>query len=259
MKNILRKSSLVLSATLLVGVSAPTIYTTFAQEETESTEQMDHAMMEHDDEGRLPANIKLDRESTYKAGDTVLVNADHMPGMNGAEGVIVAAFDTVAYEVTYTPTDGGETVANHKWVVHEEIAGTNSRDEADTPLEIGAEVTLEAYHMAGMEGATATIDSINETTVYLIDYTDTESSELIINHKWVTEDELEAIVTETTTEVESETDTTTSETEVESEAEESTEEASSAEESTEESAESTSDAESEEASSEESESTESEE
>ena len=208
MKKFLSRSSLVLSAALLVATSSSSLYSVFAEDTSSSTEEsvestveteaqtdeaMDHSMMEHDDEGRLPANFKLDRKSTYKAGDKVLVNADHMPGMSGAEGVVVAAFDTVAYEVSYTPTDGGEAVSNHKWVVHEEIAGTDSRDEADTALEVGYEVTLEAYHMAGMEGATATIDSVNETTVYLIDYVDTESSELVINHKWVTEDELAAL------------------------------------------------------------------
>lgn len=207
MKKNLKKSSLVLSAALLIGASAPSLYSVFAEESVESTEMMDHAMMEHDDEGRLPNNIKLDRDSTYKVGDEVIVNADHMPGMVGAEGVIVAAFDTIAYEVSYTPTDGGELVANHKWVVHEEIAGTNSRDEADLPLEVGAEVTLEAYHMPSMEGATATIDSVNETTVYLIDYTDTQSSELVMNHKWVTEDELSALIDD---EVEETDDSSTS-------------------------------------------------
>lgn len=101
MKKFLSRSSLVLSAALLVATSNSSLYSVFAEDTSSSTEEsvestvetesqtdeaMDHSMMEHDDEGRLPANIKLDRESTYKAGDKVLVNADHMPGMSGAEG-----------------------------------------------------------------------------------------------------------------------------------------------------------------------------
>ncbi|UUX32761.1 YdhK family protein [Fundicoccus culcitae] len=198
MKKFIGKGTLVLSTALLLGVAVPTIHTAIAQD-SESVEsvEMDHAMMEHDDEGRLPANIMIEREPTFKVGDSVVVSADHMDGMNGAEGVVVAAFDTVAYEVTYTPTDGSQIVENHRWVVHEEIAGTNSRDEAEVPFEVGAEVSLEAYHMPGMEGAMATIEAVNDVTVYMIDYVDTQSGELVINHKWVTEDELSALAEET--------------------------------------------------------------
>ncbi|TCI24122.1 DUF1541 domain-containing protein [Exiguobacterium sp. SH5S13] len=42
-----------------------------------------------------------------------------------------------------------------------------------------------------MDGTTATIDSVEETTVYMIDFT-LESGEKVTNHKWVTEDELSA-------------------------------------------------------------------
>jgi len=43
--------------------------------------------------------------------------------------------------------------------------------------------------MEGMEGVTAKIDSAEETTVYVVDYTST-NGEKIKNHKWLTESEL---------------------------------------------------------------------
>ena len=230
MKKYISKSAMVLSAVLLFGASSATsLNGVFAQdsdtvdeisesigdtvdnasesvgdtvddaasdisdavtgEESESTTE-EPGEMTHDDEGRLPGNIKIEREPKYKVGDDVQINATHMPGMEGAQGTVVAAFDTTAYEISYTPTDDSDPVENHRWIVQEEIAEAADQEDVDAPFEVGAEVTVEAYHMPGMEGATATIDAVNETTVYLVDYIDTESGEEVINHKWVTEDEL---------------------------------------------------------------------
>ena len=230
MKKYISKSAMVLSAVLLFGASSATsLNGVFAQdsdtvdeisesigdtvdnasesvgdtvddaasdisdavtgEESESTTE-EPGEMTHDDEGRLPGNIKIEREPKYKVGEDVQINATHMPGMEGAQGTVVAAFDTTAYEISYTPTDDSDPVENHRWIVQEEIAEAADQEDVDAPFEVGAEVTVEAYHMPGMEGATATIDAVNETTVYLVDYIDTESGEEVINHKWVTEDEL---------------------------------------------------------------------
>jgi len=63
--------------------------------------------------------------------------------------------------------------------------------EAENPTyPVGDTVTIQTDHMAGMEGATATIDSAEETTVYMLDYQPTDGGEMVKNHKWVTEDEL---------------------------------------------------------------------
>lgn len=51
-------------------------------------------------------------------------------------------------------------------------------------------MTLEARHMEGMEGATATIDDAVTSTVYMIDYQPTDGGEVVRNHKWLTEEEL---------------------------------------------------------------------
>lgn len=46
--------------------------------------------------------------------------------------------------------------------------------------------------MPGMKGATATIDSAEQTTVYMVDYTPTTGGEPVKNQKWVTGSELKA-------------------------------------------------------------------
>ncbi|MUK89211.1 DUF1541 domain-containing protein [Ornithinibacillus sp. L9] len=110
-----------------------------------------------------------------------------MQGMEGAEATIVGAFDTTVYTISYTPTNGGERVENHKWVIHEELV-----DADKEPLEPGTEVTVDADHMEGIEGATATIDSAEETTVYMVDFVPTTGGEEVTNHKRVIESELSA-------------------------------------------------------------------
>ena len=149
------------------------------------SEGMDGMM--HDASGEIPEGLQEAENPTYPVGDTVTIQTDHMAGMEGATGTIVGAFDTVAYEVTYEPTNGDSIVENHKWVLKEEIPEARNQEE---PLSEGTEVTLEASHMEGMEGVTATIDSAEETTVYMLDYQPTDGGEMVKNHKWVTEDEL---------------------------------------------------------------------
>lgn len=141
--------------------------------------------MVHDESGEIPEGLMEAENPTYKIGDSVIMQASHMEGMEGAEATIIGAFDTVAYAVSYDPTNGDTRVENHEWVIHEEIL-----DAGTDPFAVGDEVMLEAEHMEGMKGATATIDSAETTTVYMVDYKDTVTGETIKNHKWVTEQEL---------------------------------------------------------------------
>jgi hypothetical protein len=156
-------------------------------EDMENMEEMDHGEMNHSSSGEVPEGLKVAENPTYETGSQAILETDHMEGMKGAEATIVGAYDTTAYVVSYTPTTGGEKVENHKWVIHEEI-----KEAGDKTLEPGTEVTLEADHMQGMEGATAAIDSAEATTVYMVDYTPTTGGEKVENHKWVTESELSA-------------------------------------------------------------------
>ncbi|WP_456300068.1 YdhK family protein [Salimicrobium humidisoli] len=138
--------------------------------------------------GVVPDSLEEAEDPTYEVGSQAIIEANHMPGMYGAEATIAGAFDTVAYSVTYNPTTGGDPVENHKWVIHEEL-----EDSGEAPLEPGTEVTLDAEHMKGMDGATAEIESAVETTVYMIDFTTTTGGDPVENHKWVIERELSPV------------------------------------------------------------------
>lgn len=154
-------------------------------DDSKSEESMD---MDHSGTGEVPEGLKVSENPTYKVGSKAIIKDAHMEGMEGAEATIVGAYDTVAYAISYTPTNGGEPVENHKWVIHEEIP-----DAGEQPLEPGTEVTINAEHMEGMDGAKAVIDSAEETTVYMIDFTPTTGGERVTNHQWVTESELSPV------------------------------------------------------------------
>ncbi|WP_019414276.1 YdhK family protein [Paenisporosarcina sp. TG20] len=147
-----------------------------------SEESMD---MDHSGSADVPEGLIVQENPTYAVGTKAILETDHMEGMKGAEATIVGAYDTTAYAISYTPTTGGERVTNHKWVIHDEI-----KDAGEDTLELGTEVTIEADHMNGMDGATAEIDFAEQTTVYMVDYTSTTNGEEVTNHKWVTESEL---------------------------------------------------------------------
>lgn len=148
---------------------------------------MDHGDMDHSGSGEIPKGLKKAENPTFEVDSKALIKADHMNGMNGAEATIVGAYDTTVYTVSYTPTTGGKKVTDHKWVIHEEI-----KDAGDKPLAAGTDVILNADHMKGMKGAKAVIDSAEQTTVYMVDYTPTNGGKKVTNHKWVTESELSA-------------------------------------------------------------------
>jgi Protein of unknown function (DUF1541) len=151
----------------------------------EAMEEMDH--MNHSSSGELPKGLKVAVNPKFKVGSKALMNTDHMEGMNGAEATIVGAFDTTVYIISYIPTFGGEKVTNHKWIIHEEI-----KDASEKPYKPGDEATVEADHMKGMKGAKATIDSAQQTIVFMVDYISITGGEQVKNHKWVTESELSA-------------------------------------------------------------------
>ena len=135
------------------------------------------------DGGDPPKGITKAADPKFDVGDTVVLSADHMPGMKGAEATVSGAFDTTTYSVSYTPTDGGDPVKDHKWVVHEEL-----KDPGKAPLKKGDKATVNADHMPGMKGAEATIDSATDETVYMVDIKTDEME--MTNHKWVVESEM---------------------------------------------------------------------
>ncbi|MCF2572661.1 YdhK family protein [Brevibacterium sp. UCMA 11754] len=158
------------------------------EKQSESASSEDHGEShEHAaDGGQPPKGIEKASDPNYAVGDEVALTADHMPGMKGAKATISGAFDTTTYSVSYSPTDGGDPVKDHRWVVHEEL-----KNPGKAPLKDGAKATLNADHMPGMKGAEATIDSSTENTVYMVDI-DTDDMTMT-NHKWVTEDEVQPV------------------------------------------------------------------
>lgn len=152
---------------------------------SDSGDHMDHSAEEMSSSGEVPEDLEEAENPTYEVGSQAMIEAEHMQGMDGAEATISGAFDTTVYTVSYTPTNGGDPVEDHKWVVHEEF-----EDPGEAPLEPGDEAVMNASHMEGMEGATATIDSAEDTTVYMVDFVTTDTEEEVQNHKWVTESEL---------------------------------------------------------------------
>ncbi|GBF75204.1 hypothetical protein PA598K_03593 [Paenibacillus sp. 598K] len=154
--------------------------------EAADTKQGGHAEMHHSGLGKLPDGLRAAESPTYPVGSQAVIADAHMSGMEGAEVTIAGAYDTTAYIVSYTPTDGGEPVVEHKWVVHEELEGAAGKG----PLAPGEEAVLAADHLPGMAGATATIDAVEQTTVYSVDFISTTTGEEVKGHLWVTEEEL---------------------------------------------------------------------
>ncbi|WEV45291.1 YdhK family protein [Streptococcaceae bacterium ESL0687] len=55
-------------------------------------------------------------------GSKIILEADHMTGMKGAEGTIVAISDGPAYMVDYTSNDSSKMmITNHKWLRQSEL------------------------------------------------------------------------------------------------------------------------------------------
>ncbi|ETT40484.1 MULTISPECIES: YdhK family protein [Paenibacillus] len=157
-------------------------------ESPDNAGEMDHGNMEHTGSGEVPKGLKEAKNPTYGIGTQAIIESDHMAGMKGATAKIVGAYDTTVYTISYTPTNGGEVVKNHKWVIHEEL-----QNAGEAPLKPGTEVVVNADHMEGMKGATAEIDSAEKTTVYMVDFTPTTGGEEVKNHQWVTESELSPV------------------------------------------------------------------
>ncbi|MFP7366493.1 YdhK family protein [Corynebacterium callunae] len=147
----------------------------------------DHSSMAHSMSGsEVPAAMVDATDPTYPVGTEVTLTADHMPGMNGATATVAGAYTTYTYSVDYVPTGGGDTVKDHRWVVQEEI-----KDAGTERLANGTKVTLTADHMAGMNGAEATIVASTDETVYAVDY---EMNGMTMeNHMWVVESEMQSL------------------------------------------------------------------
>lgn len=66
-------------------------------------------------------------DTPFEAGAEVIMNADHMEGMNGATAEIVDHKDSTVYMVDFT-TNADEEIENHKWVTEAELAPIGDQD-----------------------------------------------------------------------------------------------------------------------------------
>ena len=131
--------------------------------------------------------------SDYKTADNpafptnskVVINSEPIKGIKGATGTVVAAFDTIAYSVSYTPSIGSVQVRDYKWIVNEELV-----DENDVAFDVGDKVVTSADHQQGMKNTEVTIETVRPTTVYIVDYVDTAANKKVNRYKWLIEEEL---------------------------------------------------------------------
>lgn len=63
-------------------------------------------------------------------------------------------------------------------------------EATDPTYPVGTEVVLAADHMSGMDGATATVVGAYQTYTYSVNYTPTDGSDPVTDHKWVVQEEL---------------------------------------------------------------------
>ncbi|OAT83544.1 hypothetical protein A6P54_21345 [Bacillus sp. MKU004] len=97
------------------GAFDTVVYTVTYTPTTGGKEVKNHKWVIHEE-------LKDPGKEPYKKGDKVILEADHMKGMKGAEAVIESAEETTVYMVDYMPKDGGEEVKNHKWVTESELS-----------------------------------------------------------------------------------------------------------------------------------------
>jgi hypothetical protein len=122
----------------------------------------------------------------YPVGAEVVIETDHMSGMQGAKGVVSGAYDTTLYAVDYIASDG-MVVKNHRWVIAEEI-----ENSAGKIFAVGDTVTLGQGHMESMGGVgmQAVIAQVVQGPAYMVDYDPADGSARVTNHQWVAEFEL---------------------------------------------------------------------
>lgn len=106
-KNKMLLSVFSLTALLLGACSSGTVEDSDMNENPNASieKPMDDGMI-HDESGETPAGLEVAENLKYKIGETVELQTELMEGMKGAEATIIEAFDTIAYEVSYDPTNG---------------------------------------------------------------------------------------------------------------------------------------------------------
>lgn len=100
-------------------------------------------------------------------------------------GLVLTACGGAADD-TSEPTGGGHAHGAEGGELPEGLT-----EAAEPTYPVGAEVTLAADHMEGMDGASATIVGAYDTTAYSVDYTPTTGGPEVVDHRWVVQEEIE--------------------------------------------------------------------
>lgn len=146
--------------------------------------EISHSDITHSTWGHIPEGLKEAENPKFKVGDQVIIHAAHDDDMEGSKGTIVGAYQSTVYSISYQPTTGEEMEENVKWFVREEIDPLGEKE-----LKVGSKVIIEVAREEGMQGAEGVIDTVEDTVVYMVDYTDTEGEE-VKNYQWLKESEL---------------------------------------------------------------------
>lgn len=80
----------------------------------------------------------------------------------------------------------------HEGMDHHAVTPTDTFASAEDPAyPVGTEVILLADHMPGMAGAVARISGAFDTVLYAVNYTNADTGEEILWHRWVIQEEIE--------------------------------------------------------------------
>lgn len=127
----------------------------------------------------------------YKVGQKVTVLVNHMGmTMKGATATIAGAYHTHVYSVDFYNSVSHKYIKNHKWVIQRELKGMK---DSSTPLKAGDQVVLEANHMPGMKGATAKINQVKDTNVYMVNIPAYKGQAPMSDHRWFIQEELKPV------------------------------------------------------------------
>jgi hypothetical protein len=109
-------------------------------------------------------------------------------------GAVMIAALTACGNNTTTPATAN---SDNKQMVHSDMNHSSSGEvpaglkEAKNPTyKVGSQAVIQADHMPGMKGATATIVGAYDTTAYVVSYTPTTGGKRVTNHKWVIQQEI---------------------------------------------------------------------
>lgn len=99
----------------IVGAFNTTAFTITYTPTTGGEKVKNHKWIVHEE-------IRGASNKSYYQGDRVIVEAEHMDGMKGAEAMIDSADQTTVYMIDFISTIDGELVKNHKWVTEMELS-----------------------------------------------------------------------------------------------------------------------------------------